>query len=248
MANTGPFSKKWEDLEFSDNFIFCKVMQNENLCKQMLEILLGIEIHHVKHIRQENSYEDIMLRARYYQGAMDLATTKRRTKYAQLKESYIIFICKEDPFNQRLPVYTRQNSFKETNAIKYQDKSNIVFYNASGYSKAESKNVRSVLQFIYNLKSDSDFTDELAESVNQAKAQPEFVEEYMYFSDILEDEKEKAELKGVEKGRTEGLKKGQSEKQEEIVLKMLKAHMPEKNIREFTGISEEELKELMKHA
>lgn len=33
--NMGQFSKKWEDLNFSDNYIFCKVMRNESLCKEM---------------------------------------------------------------------------------------------------------------------------------------------------------------------------------------------------------------------
>lgn len=263
MASTGPFSKAWEDLQFSDNFIFCKVMQNTAICKEMLEILLNIKIDHVELIQQEKqienyyeskgirmdvfvkdckrifdiemqvgNYEDIFLRARYYQGAMDIATTKRRTKYSELKESYIIFICKEDPFNANLPKYTKNITIKETNKVLYNDKTNIVFYNASGYRKEKDSDVRSVLQFIYNLKSDSDFTSKLAESVKEAKAKPEFLEEYMYFSDILEDEKDKVR------------KESSLKTKEEIILKMLENNFSEEQIKLATGASDEKIKEL----
>lgn len=36
--------KKFEELEITDDFIFGKVMQNKELCKQLLETLLGIQI------------------------------------------------------------------------------------------------------------------------------------------------------------------------------------------------------------
>ena len=43
----GQFSKKWEDLNFSDNYIFCKVMRNESLCKEMLQILLDLKVEKI---------------------------------------------------------------------------------------------------------------------------------------------------------------------------------------------------------
>ena len=46
------FSKKWEDLTIADNFIFCKVMENESLCKELLEILLGIKIEKINYIKR----------------------------------------------------------------------------------------------------------------------------------------------------------------------------------------------------
>ncbi len=33
----GQFSKPWEELTIADNFIFCKVMENERICRRMLE-------------------------------------------------------------------------------------------------------------------------------------------------------------------------------------------------------------------
>ena len=57
---------------------------------------------------QTGNYDDILLRTRYYQGISDVTTTKRRTQYSKLKETYIVFICKEDPFGAGLPCYTKQ--------------------------------------------------------------------------------------------------------------------------------------------
>ena len=40
--------KDWDDLTIADDFMFCKVMQNEKLCTQLLEILLHIKIGKLK--------------------------------------------------------------------------------------------------------------------------------------------------------------------------------------------------------
>lgn len=42
-------AEKWEKLTFSDNYIFCKVMElNHDVCKEMLELLLNIEIERIE--------------------------------------------------------------------------------------------------------------------------------------------------------------------------------------------------------
>ncbi|MDY5123140.1 MAG: hypothetical protein SPE59_05010, partial [Treponema sp.] len=69
-----------------------------------------------------------------------------------------------------------------------------------------------VLEFIYTLKAKSNFTKSLQSSVIDAKAEPLFRSDYMYFADLLEDEKEKAReaghAEGVAQGRAEGLAEG----------------------------------------
>lgn len=231
----GQFVKPFEELCFSDNFIFCKVMQDESICKQMLKILLKIDVDHIEYLNTEHplenfydtkgvrmdvflkdsnrvidieiqtgNYDDLLLRARYYQGAADINTVPRRTKYKDLKENFILFICKDDPFGLGFPCYTKKTSFVETDDIPYDDKTHNVFYNSSAYAKAHDKEVRDVLEFIYTMKSNSDFTKYLETSVKIAKAKPVFKDEYMYFSDIVEDEKEKAYENGHKDGQEEG--------------------------------------------
>ena len=238
----GQFSKPWDELIIADNFIFCKVMENERICMGVLETLLGISVGHIEYLKTENSlenfydsrgirldvyvkdadrifniemqtgnYDDMLLRARYYLSSSDVATTKRRTKFKDIRETYILFICKDDPFGEGIPRYTKISKFLETDRISYDDKSRNVFYNCSAWEKEGNPEVRGVLKFIYGLKPDSSLALEMDEAASLAKQKSELEDEYMYFSDILEDEKEEAREIGLAEGRAKGLKEGLAE-------------------------------------
>jgi predicted transposase/invertase (TIGR01784 family) len=49
--------KNYSTLELSDSFIFSKVMQDEKLCKELLEIILDIDILRLKYIESEKTFE-----------------------------------------------------------------------------------------------------------------------------------------------------------------------------------------------
>lgn len=235
----GQFSKKWEDLTIADNFIFCKVMEDEKICKGVLETLLEIKVNRIDYLRTENpidnfydsrgirldvyvkdsdkiyniemqagNYDDILLRARYYLSSSDVATTRRRTKFRNIKETYILFICKDDPFGCGIPRYTRFSKFLETDEIPYNDKIHIVFYNCSAWEKESDLQIRNVLKFIYGFKADSGIAREMEGAVSTAKRKSDIKDEYMYFSDILEEEIEEAHETGLAEGRELGLKQG----------------------------------------
>lgn len=293
--NMGQFSKKWEDLNFSDNYIFCKVMRNESLCKEMLQILLDLKVEKINYIETEKQienlydakgirmdvfiqdsdrvidlemqtgdYEDLILRSRYYQSAADVSTVPRRTKYKDLKENYIVFLCKEDPFGKGLPVYTKKSIFAETDAIPYNDKCHNIFYNSSGYAKVKDNELRNVLRFIHELKADSNFTKRLESSVDEAKSRGIMRDEYMYFQDILEEEKEEVReiglaegraqglaeglaqghAEGHAEGRAQGLAEGHAEGSKDIAAKMIKKGYDLKEISELTGLALDEIEKL----
>ena len=54
----GQFTRPWKDLTFKDNFIFCKVMKNEEICRKMLEILLKIQVEKIEYIESEKTIEN----------------------------------------------------------------------------------------------------------------------------------------------------------------------------------------------
>lgn len=261
----GQFSKPWEELNISDNFIFCKVMHNKDLCKEMLEILLGIKVQDIEYIKSEHplddyyktrgirmdvfvqesdkiynmemqtgDYNDLLMRARYYQSAADISTTPRRTKFNDLKETYIIFICKDDPFGYKIPLYTEYKTFKELPSVPIKDKTHKMFYNCSAYAKAEDEQVSNVLEFIYNLKAKSKFTKRLQDSVIRAKTEPVFKDEYMYFEDILEEEKELAAEEAVQKTTNKH------------IIALLKEGLPCEQISRCFNVSIERVQELAK--
>ena len=239
----GQFSKPWEELTIADNYIFCKVMMNKDVCKELLEVLLDLQIEKINYLQTESvienfydsrsvrldvmvkdskkiyniemqsgNYKDIILRSRYYQSSMNVATTKRRTHFRDLKETYVIFICKDDPFGLGLARYTKVSKFLETDKISYDDKSHNVFYNCSGYEREENLEVKNVLRFIYELKADSELTKKIEQTTDEIKQSVDNRTEYMTVQDVIDEEKELAWERGredgLERGRAEGLEQG----------------------------------------
>ena len=49
--------KAWESLTLSDNFIFCKLMMNTELCKKILSEILGREVYKVEYPEYEKSIQ-----------------------------------------------------------------------------------------------------------------------------------------------------------------------------------------------
>lgn len=114
----------------------------------------------------------------------------------------------------------------------YDDKSHNVFYNASGYANAKNKELSDVLRFIYNLGATSDFTKKLETSVHIAKSQGMMRDEYMYFQDILEEEKEIS------------LEIGREEATITVAKKMFLRGFDMQSIVEITGLSLEKVEEI----
>ena len=239
---SGQFSKSWDELTFSDNFLFCKIMEDEDICRQLLEILLPIKIEKIKYLSTEkefyptykgrsirldvflkdsnrmfdieiqtSDYKKLAMRARFYQGAMDVSTTKKRTKFSKLKESYILFLCKGDPFNSGIPVYTVKQSFVEKPDVSYDDRTHKVFYNCKAYEVADDEDLKGLLEFIQTNKASTAFSHKLEENVKLAKKNSSWENEYMYFSDVLEEEKDKVRKIARKQGRQEGITLGRQE-------------------------------------
>ena len=217
----GQFSKSFEELEFSDNYMFCVVMKDIEVCKKFIEILLSIEIDTIEYVETEypldviynskgirmdvfvknsttvydiemqtSNYSDLIMRARYYLSATDINLTPKNTNYSKLYETYIMFICKKDPFNLKLPIYTEKKVFLEKPDHKINDKSTIIFYNTSEWEKVENQELKCLLKYIYTNKADSPFTKKLDTLVKQIKELQHLRSDYMYFSEIIEEEKE----------------------------------------------------------
>lgn len=76
-------------------------------------------------------------RMRYYEAMLDMDALMKGEPYDKLKESYVLFICKYDPFTDKngkgfgLPRYTFANSCQENNSVNFDDKSMKVVYNTA---------------------------------------------------------------------------------------------------------------------
>jgi hypothetical protein len=131
--------KKFEDLTFTDHYMFEKVLKNPEICKELLERLLKIQIERLEYpevektispyyetkgvrldvyVKDNNKVFDIELqnstdsnlglRTRYYQSMLDTDNLLKGQHYTELPDSYIVFICKNAPF-ERLMVSSLTN-------------------------------------------------------------------------------------------------------------------------------------------
>ena len=160
--------KPVEELKFTDDFIFCRVMQNPDLWR-----LLGIKVERIeypelqKEIRpyysahgvrmdvyvkdsdrifdiemQTSVPKDLPRRMRYYQSMIDIDTLMKGSDYLTLKESYVIFLCTKDPFGLGLPVYSFSTVCREKTNFALNDGINKLFFNASAFASEKRKTLK----------------------------------------------------------------------------------------------------------
>lgn len=101
-------------------------------------------------------------RSRYYQSQMDMEMLLSGSEYAELPNSYVIFICDFDAFNEQKYKYTFQMECKETANAELHDKRNIIFLSTKGRNDEEvSEELIRFLKFVKaDLKeSQNDFQD-----------------------------------------------------------------------------------------
>lgn len=223
------FPKKWEELTFADNFIFCKVLENDTeLCRQVLELLLHIKIDRLeapvaektmlglidsKSVRfdvyvkdsdrvfdiemQTVKKSDLPKRARYYQGILDTDNLAEGKSYKNLKESYVIFICLSDPFSSGLPVYTFENTCRESPDVKLNDRAFKVFFNATACDKLSSAEERAFFNFIKGSGAESELTRLIDEKVSRIKKSSTERRHYMTWEQTILEERENAREEGA---------------------------------------------------
>ena len=156
-------------------------------------------------------------RSRYYAGQVDINQLSRGQEYDQLKPTYIIFICKFDPFGRGLYQYTFCNKCDEVDGLELGDKSYKLFLNTAGTKdypdggdssdKTEgdgnkiSEGLKELLKYMNNTKdypvesTPYDLIKKIDEAVDHAKRDEEWRRAYMTYQANQRD----AELRGDER-------------------------------------------------
>ena len=191
---------------------------------------------------------------------MDVDNLLRGQSYADLKESYVIFICTQDPFGKSLPVYEFRNVCTADGTLFLDDKSYKVFYNVSAYGKEDEPELSALLQYLCERQATSGFTQQIDALVEKAKRNEKFRSVYMSLN-IREDDlrREGSQLgekigfeRGIRKGRRDGLLQGRRDgiaagsyqKARETAKLMAERKYPLSEIRLMTGLSEAEIENL----
>ena len=264
--------KPFEKLTCSDNFMFAKVMEEPELCKSVLEILLGIKIGKLSYPEPEKTiqtapdargirldvhtadgkhefdiemqttlYKDLRKRSRYYQSLMDVDYLLKGNTYSKLKENIVIFICLGDLFKQGLPVYTFENTCRENNSVKLEDKTLKVFYNCSKWMDIGSKEQAEFLKFLLTDNAESSLCKKLKEREKRIKMTARAYKEYMDYCEITQGYYNT----GKEDGYKQGVEDGEERAKLEAARNMLSKNLLSlEDISEYTGLSLETVQQL----
>ena len=227
--------KRYEELTFADDFLFCKIMQsNPELCRELTQLILGKRIGKIIKLNKQHPIEitadgrgvrfdiymeddantvyniemqagtvtNIAFRTRYYQGMIDLDQIERGARFQDLRKTYIIFICLENPFPEiGLHKYSFRSVCAEQPQLELGDGVQKVLISASGTQEDVSEDLKSFLNYVAGKLPESDLTRKLEEVVAKAREHIEWRKEYMTLLEIDERMREEGREEGIKEGR-----------------------------------------------
>ena len=241
---------------------------NPDICKEMLELLLNIEIDRIEIPEAERAIKadydsrgirldvyvkdgtgrcfDIEIQAsvekelalakrtRYYQGLMDVDSVYTGTKYKDLNETYVIFLCLGDAFGFNLPVYTFENTCTEDSEIKMNDGTHKIFFNAKKYDTMKSEELKSFFKYLCGKEPTSDFSEKISAIVELLKMNARWRHEFMTWQEEVELQADLVAKKAREENRIE------------TAQKMLKDNLSPQSVSKYTSLPLEKVLELQK--
>ncbi len=197
---------------------------------------------------QTYKIESIGKRTRYYQAMIDADSLLKGAAYSELKESYIIFICLDDPFDKGLPAYTFERKCREDGSVDLGDKTHHVVFNAEAYKEEKDPGIRAFLSFVRNNTAESDLTRRIANMVQAKRFEQTFVNEYLAWNlhdyDVRQRGIKEGREEGIKEGREDGLKEGRKEQALETARILKRTGIDAALISQSTGLSPEDVEAL----
>ena len=192
--------------------------------------------------------ENLAKRTRYYQSMMDIDLLLKGKNYTELKESFVIFVCKEDFFGLNLPCYSFSNICKENPDLQLGDESHKIIFNASAFANEKNLEKKSILEYIVDKKSTSEFTNKLDNLVERTKLNEIFRGDYMAWGlaefDAEQRGKKQGYSDGIADGIQQGISQGAHEKTIETAKNALSMNIPLEQIVKLTGLSADVIQSL----
>lgn len=205
---------------FANDLMFNRVMQDESLCRRLLERILDIEIGEITYqrsqmeigtgifsrgvrldvyVKGDEAVYDVEIQAtrerqmakrcRYYQAKIDSGLLPKGTDYDKLPNSYVIFICRHDPFGGGLPVYTIRPTCKEEADLKIESGSTWIALNASAWESTEDEGMRDLLEYVYNgtVAKDDHLIEDIDEAVSAINHDEDWIRMFWSVSTVEEN-------------------------------------------------------------
>ena len=288
MLTEAELQKKWESLTFTDNFIFSRVMHDEHICRQVVELILGVRIGKIRYLSAQDEHKtdpdsmriimDVFLRdenriinvevqtghkkelpkrSRYYQSVADVSTTSTGTKYRDLPENILIFICTFDPFDRDFPRYTFQYICNEDKRLKLKDGSLRIFLNTKATElSALDQKLQAFYHYLQNGVVESDLTQTISDSITTLKNNSNERRFYMTWTVKMADARYDGYEEGFDEGFTagredglqqgieQGLERGAYQNKLETAHKLLLRGYSPEDIADLSGLTISQIQEI----
>ena len=234
-------SKKYEDLFFTDDFLFSKIMRNPEIAKGVVESLLGIKVGRIEFLTSQYSlgelYDGRGIRLDAYLEDSDrvidieMQTVVRADEGLRMRYYQSVIdvehLSRGESYRRMKESYVificLADPFGDGKPVysfvtKEEDGDRIlndrihkVIYNASDFAKAGSPAVRSFLEFLKNRSASDAITRRIQTEVEVCKSHQKWRAEYMLWDDQVREWKEEAREEGLVEGRAEGREEGRKE-------------------------------------
>lgn len=262
--------KPYEELTFSDDFMFSKIMRDPEIARGVVENLLGVKVSRIEFLTSQHTIDaaysgkgvrlDAYLEDESRIFDIEIQTVVKADEGLRMRYYQGIIDTEKTP---RGRMY---RTLKETyimficlsdplgrgKAVYHfvtkdlddnhilNDRTHKIFYNASAFEKAGDPKVRAFLKFLNRRAASDPLTQKIQAEVALSKKAEKWRTDYMLWEDQIEEWK----LEGREEGIAQGEKQGALNKAVETAKKLLKNNIPEKIIAECTGLSLEQIKSL----
>ena len=197
---------------------------------------------------QTANHGDLAKRARYYQAAADIDTTPKGSRYRDLRQNYVIFICKFDPFGRGKPLYHFQNyCLEHGEPIPLEDGTTKIFLNtACKVLDSLDGKLRLFYDYMSKKPAQTDFTRELDNSISKLKEEKEERSMYLTYGSRMMEYRREGFEEGREDGISIGLKRGAYQKALETAKSMLHNGISISLVVDCTKLPLETVKQLAK--
>ena len=123
--------------------------------------------------------------------------------YDKLTQTYIIFICPFDLFNEGRYIYTFRKLCIENKNLELDDKATVIVLNAFGKHGNITKSAKNFLHYVKNNVTVDKLTQEISAEITKIKENQKVRLEYMKYEIKMWDLQRNAYDKGLERGRQE---------------------------------------------
>ena len=188
-------------------------------------------------------------RALYYLSLLVVASLKKGQSYKFLGESYVVFFCKADPFNQGLPVYSFSMKCDENLTLRLTENARIIFFNAAQWQSCKSEELRAFLRYMMTGETTTQLTRKIDTAVQAIKQNSKVKGGWGMLYEAMVQQYDKGKSEGITIGRDEGITigfdRGSKETRATTARAFLKMGFSAEQVAEGTGLPLDDVKSLL---